>query len=169
MNSKYLPGFFRLAVVGVGILFLAACAQPEPPPAPPVMGSITMSGDLIWFRGPGLPDNCTAKSRYMRGDYVGFRMKAYDGLTGELLPEAEIVVHLQYAGGTIDLPMLYRGVPQGDPPMPIHADEWTAKWQVPEDAPTGILSYSVTATDSMGRTGEWAPFENELSQLTIVE
>ena len=65
--------------------------------------------------------------------------------------------------------MLYRGVPQGDPPMPIHLDMWTAKWIVPDDAPTGIIAYSVTATDSQGRTAEWRPFDTDLSQLTIVE
>ena len=41
--------------------------------------------------------------------------------------------------------------------------------EVPEDAATGIVRYSVTAKDSQGRTGEWKPFDVEASQLTIVE
>ena len=42
------------------------------------------------------------------------------------------------------------------------------KWVVPDDAPIGIVRYTVTAKDSQGRTGEWKPFEVETSQLTIV-
>jgi len=161
---------FRLTLLLMAVAFVASCTQQTPTvETEPVMGRLVMSGDLNWFRGPGLPDNCTLKSRYAPGDPVGFRMNVVDGVTGELVTDAELVVHLTYAGGTVDLPMLYRGVPQGDPPMPIHADEWTAKWNVPDDAPTGIIHYSVTATDSSGRTSEWIPFSNELSQLTIVE
>jgi len=43
------------------------------------------------------------------------------------------------------------------------------KWIVPEDAPTGIVRYSVTAKDPEGRTGEWKPFDVEASQVTIVD
>ena len=45
---------------------------------------------------------------------------------------------------------------------------WVAKWMVPEDAPTGIVRYTVTAKDSQGRTGEFKPFEVQASQITIV-
>lgn len=160
----------RLSLLVAAMAFVAACAEQAPPaePAPPT-GQLILSGDLAWFRGMGLPDNCVLKSRYAQGDPVGFRMTAVDGFTGELVTSAELVVHLTYAGGTVDIPMLYRGVPQGDPPRPIHTDMWTAKWVVPDDAPTGIIQYSVTATDSTGRTAEWRPFDNDLSQLAIVE
>jgi hypothetical protein len=40
---------------------------------------------------------------------------------------------------------------------------------VPADAPVGVVRYTVTAKDPQGRTGEWKPFENVLSLLTIVE
>ena len=132
------------------------------------MGQIILGGDLNWFRGPDLPENCTAKSRYEHGEVVGFRMTAVDGLTGAVITDAELVVHLEYAGGVIDLPMLFRGVPQGDPPMPIHPTMWTTKWTVPDDAPTGIIRYTVTATDLEGRSVEWEPFETDLSQLTVI-
>lgn len=160
-------GFWAPAV-GVGLLVACAPSATETTEAPePVMGQIVMGGDLNWFRGGELPGNCTAKSRYERGEPVGFRMTAVDGLTGDIIPDAELEVHLQYAGGVVDLPMIFRGVPQGD--RPIHPTMWTAKWMVPDDAPTGIIRYTVTATDSSGRTAEWEPFETDLSQLTIVE
>jgi hypothetical protein len=40
---------------------------------------------------------------------------------------------------------------------------------VPNDAPLGIVRYTVTAKDPQGRTGEYKPFDVETSQLTIVE
>jgi hypothetical protein len=46
---------------------------------------------------------------------------------------------------------------------------WVAKWLVPDDAPPGIVRFTVTATDKYGRTGEYKPFDVESSQLTIVE
>ncbi len=161
---------FRLASLLIVMTFVAACApQAQTVETEPVIGRLVMSGDLNWFRGPGLPENCTLKSRYARGEGVGFRMNVVDGITGELVTDAALVVHVTYAGRTVDVPMLYRGVPQGDPPMPIHPDMWTAKWTVPLDAPIGAVQYSVTATDSSGRSAEWAPFDSALSLLTIVE
>ncbi len=167
-NNRLKYSLFSLLLATMA--FAGACAAPMPPAepaAPPPTGQLILSGDLSWFRGLGMPGNCVLKSRYAPGDPVGFRMTAVDGLTGELVTSAELVVHLSYGGGTVDIPMLYRGVPQGN--MPIHADMWTAKWVVPDDAPVGNVLYSVTATDSTGRTGEWRPFENELSHLTIGE
>jgi hypothetical protein len=43
-----------------------------------------------------------------------------------------------------------------------------AKWVVPDDAPLGVLRYTVSARDSRGRTGTFKPFEVQTSQLTIV-
>jgi hypothetical protein len=34
---------------------------------------------------------------------------------------------------------------------------------------TGIITYSVTARDPQGRTGEFKPFDVESSQILIVE
>jgi len=46
---------------------------------------------------------------------------------------------------------------------------WTGSWTVPDDARTGVLTYTVTATDRFGRAASFAPFSAEASQLTIVE
>ena len=40
---------------------------------------------------------------------------------------------------------------------------------VPDDAPLGVVRYTVTATDPQGRTGEFKPFEVMASQVTIIE
>ena len=84
--------------------------------------------------------------------------------TGEREPSAQLVVHVNVAGKTLDIPMRYRAT-EKQPERQF----WVAKWIVPQDTPTGIVRYTVTATDKFGRTGEFKPFEVQASQLTIVD
>ena len=125
---------------------------------------LILSGDLAYFFGPGKPLNCTLNNRYKRGDPVGFRTTAINSATGKRDRATQLVVHLTYGGKTIDLPMRDRQTAQQP-----EREFWVLKWVVPDDAPLGIVRYSVTAKDPQGRTGEWKPFEVEASQLTIVE
>ena len=125
---------------------------------------LILSGDLAYFFGPGKPLNCTLNNRFKRGDPVGFRMTAINSATGKRDRATQLVVHLTYGGKTIDLPMRDRQTAQQP-----EREFWVLKWVVPDDAPSGIVRYSVTAKDPQGRTGEWKPFEVEASQLTIVE
>jgi hypothetical protein len=121
-------------------------------------------GDLTYFFGPGRPLNCTLNNRYKRGEPVGFRMTAINPATGQRDRATQLVVHLSYAGRTIDIPMRDRQT-ENQPERTF----WVAKWIVPDDAPVGIVRYTVTARDSQGRTGEFKPFEVQASQITIVE
>src|SRR5438093_9079514 len=125
---------------------------------------LILSGDLAYFFGPGKPLNCTLNNRYKKGDPVGFRMTAINPATGKRDRATQLVVHLTYGGKTIDLPMRDRQTAQQP-----EREFWVLKWVVPDDAPPGIVRYSVTAKDAQGRTGEWKPFDVEASQLTIVE
>ena len=125
---------------------------------------LILSGDLAYFFGPGKPLNCTLNNRYKKGEPVGFRMTALNSETGKRDRATQLVVHLTYAGKTIDLPMRDRQTEQQP-----EREFWVLKWIVPDDAPLGIVRYTVTAKDPQGRTGEWKPFDVETSQLTIVE
>src|SRR5262245_42935512 len=120
--------------------------------------------DMAYFFGPGKPLNCTLNNRFKRGDPVGFRMTAINPATGKRDRATQLVVHLNYNGQTLDLPMRDRETAQQP-----ERNFWVLKWIVPNDAPLGIVRYSVTAKDAQGRTGEWKPFDVETSQLTIVE
>ena len=71
---------------------------------------------------------------------------------------------MNFAGKIQDIPMRYRAT-AAQPERQF----WVAKWVVPQDAPIGIVRYTVTATDKYGRTGEFKPFEVQASQLTIAE
>jgi hypothetical protein len=121
-------------------------------------------GDMALFQPPGHPENCILRNRFKRGEPVGWRMFVADPQTGNREESAQLVVHVNYAGKTLDIPMRYRAT-AAQPERQF----WVAKWIVPADAPTGIVRYTVTATDKNGRTGEFKPFEVQASQLTIVE
>ena len=132
----------------------------------PASGKLIISGDMAIFLGPGVPGNCNLRSVYKKGDPVGFRQSVIDGMTGMPESTAEVVVHITYGGKTVDVPARYRGGPNAPKER---QGQWTAKWIVPEDAPTGIVRYKVTAKDKNGRTAEWAPFDIPAALLTIVQ
>ena len=125
---------------------------------------LVLSGDIVYFFGMGKPRNCILNNRFKRGEPVGFRMTAIDPATGKRDRATQFVVHLNYNGKMLDLPMRDR--------QTVEAPErefWVLKWMVPSDAPLGIVRYSVTAKDPQGRAGEWKPFDVAASQITIVE
>jgi hypothetical protein len=140
----------------------AAVQSPAAPGGPAT--KLIVYGDTAMFTPPGTPENCILRSRFKRGDPVGWRMFVADPQTGNREESAQLVVHITFAGKTEDIPMRYRAT-AAQPERQF----WVAKWVVPLDAPIGIVRYTVTATDKYGRTGEFKPFEVQASQLTIVE
>jgi hypothetical protein len=152
--------------------------QPAPAPPPAAQaghpsGRLVIWGDTAIFINPTDPDNCILTSRFKRGQRVGFRMTAIDGGTGEVENTAVLVAHVTYAGKTVDVPMRWRGeagpkapAPRGYLRSPVEL--WTGAWTVPDDAPIGRVSYTVTATDRFGRKATFTPFSAEASQLVIV-
>jgi hypothetical protein len=158
-SYKYVASaaFVALAAVTAGALF---AGQPQ---ASGAKGGLVVYGDTVFFIGPGLPNNCTHSSRFKHGDNVGFRMTAINP-DGERDRATQLVVHVTYAGKTVDIPM--RDHENDKTP---ERKFWVAKWPVPADAPVGIVHYTVTAKDSKGRTGEFKPFRVDESEVTIVE
>ena len=146
-------------VAGLALASLQVAAQEKK------AGTLILRGDMTYFFGPGKPKNCNLSNTYKHGEPVGWRIEAVDPETGKHVePEAQLVVHLNYAGATKDIPMRWRATAQQP-----ERQFWVAKWIVPEDAATGIVRFTVTAKDKYGRTGESKPFDVEASQLTIVE
>jgi hypothetical protein len=152
---KYL---FRLAV-----LLLVAALAPSPLSGQAGSDRLILAGDVVYFYPPGHPRNCLLNNQFKRGEPVGFRMTALNPATGKRDRATELVVHVTYAGKTVDVPMRDR---QNE--RQPERDFWVAKWMVPDDAPMGIVRYTVTAKDPQGRTGEFKPFEVQASQITII-
>ena len=110
-----------------------------------MLAKLIVYGDMALFQPPGHPENCLLRNRFKRGDPVGFRMFVADPRTGKREESAELVVHLAYAGKTLDLPMRYRAT-AAQPERQF----WVAKWIVPDNAPIGIVRYTVTAPEKTG-------------------
>jgi hypothetical protein len=144
---------------------MALAQTPDVPNSaqPPMANKLILYGDIAWYIGKGQPNNCILKSRFKRGEGVGFRMVAIDPMTGKYSETAELVVHISYGGKTLDLPMRYRGPNYSQPHF------HTLRWTVPNDAPLGVVRYTVTCKDKEGRTGEFKPFNVEESQIQIVD
>ena len=153
-----------LTVGAVAAVQIAASALQAPAAPKGPANKLIVYGDTAMFTPPGTPENCILRSRFKRGDPVGWRMFVADPQTGNREESAQLVVHLTVGGKTIDIPMRYRATAQQP-----ERQFWVAKWVVPADAPIGIVGYTVTATDKYGRSGEFKPFEVKASQLTIVE
>ena len=147
-----------------GFETIAASSQTQTAPTAQPGGKLIVYGDMALFQPPGHPDNCILRNRFKRGEPVGFRMFVADPQTGNREESAQLVVHVNVGGRTVDIPMRYRAT-AAQPERQF----WVAKWMVPQDAPVGIVRYTVTATDKYGRSGEFKPFEVQASQLTIVE
>jgi hypothetical protein len=124
--------------------------------------TLILYGDVVLFAGQENPENCTPKSRFKRGDPVGFRATAIDPATGKVADTAQLTVKLENGEG---LQMMYRGGTSAT----AHPGLWTTKWVVPDTAPAGVLHYTIEAKDNQGRTAVWAPFEIVPSILTIVQ
>jgi hypothetical protein len=162
---------FALAAPASALL-AAACgeapkATPTGVPAPaaqptaiPMADKLVLYGDMVLFGGSDNPDTCTGRTRFKRGESVGFRMTAIYPLSGQVADTAELTVKLAN-GDTVS--MNFRGTG----PNP-HPGMWTGKWVVPASAPLGIMRYTVEAKDKEERTGTFAPFNVDASQLTIV-
>lgn len=161
-----------LTLSAVGMLFGMAQAPPAAAQDAKAAGKLILFADTDVFASPKNPDNCTLKNRFKHGENVGFRLYAIDGGSGKAEESATVVVHITSGGKTYDLPAKYRGVPQKNETgmnMPIRPGMWTAKWTVPDDAPTGTVQYSATAKDKFGRTADWTPPGGEPSFVTIVQ
>ncbi len=169
MNRTYSVIILIVAGISLGMLATSQVAGQATQP----VGKLILWGDIAVFQPPPHPENCTVKNRFKRGEPVGFRLYALDGGTNQPEASSQVVVHIQHGGKTYDIPALYRGVPQKNPDgggtMPVRANQWTAKWKVPNDAPTGTVHYSATARDRFGRAAEWTPQGGEPSWVTIVQ
>jgi hypothetical protein len=144
------------SLLGAGI---AAPADHTPSAVAQQAGGLHIHADVVTGElGARL---CALESRYAPGEKVVFRARVVDARTGEMAPNAEVVV--RFADGTT-LPMHL----SGHPPRGTPTDEfWAVGWVVPDDAPMGVVRYSIEAVDGP-RSVRFEPFNVETSLLTIV-
>ena len=169
---KRTPSIVVLTAFGIFLGMLATSPMAGQASAPKPAGQLVLFADTAVFAEPTNPENCTLRNRFKKGDNVGFRLYAVDGGTNKPEESATVVVHISSGGKKYDLTAKYRAIPQKNEKgmnMPIRPGMWTAKWLVPDNAPTGTVKYSATASDKYGRTAEWTPPGGEPSFVTIVQ
>jgi hypothetical protein len=149
--------------LGCAALLWLTLAAPSPLSGQASTDRLVVFGDVVYFYPPGHPRNCLLNNQFKRGEPVGFRMTAINPTTGKRDRATELIVHVSYAGKNVDVPMRDRQTDRQP-----ERDFWVAKWMVPDDAPMGVVRFSVTAKDPQGRSGEFKPFEVQASQITIV-
>src|SRR5262249_3128686 len=117
---KNLSRIVLLSAFVAALAFLATL-----PPSGQAQGSerLVLSGDTVYFHGLGKPNNCILTNRFKRGEPVGFRMTAINPATGKRDRSTQLVVHLNYNGKTMDLPMRDRQT-EAQP----ERDFWVMKW-----------------------------------------
>jgi hypothetical protein len=163
LDSSTRFGYLVRVKYFLACLTLVLAATLIPSPVSGQADRLVLFGDIVYFYPPGHAKNCLLNNQFKRGEPVGFRMNAINPATGKRDRATQLVVHLSYAGKTVDVPMRDR---QNE--KQPEREFWVAKWAVPDDAPMGIVRYTVTAKDSQGRMGEFKPFDVQPSKITVV-
>lgn len=107
---------------------------------------------------------CVQVSRFAHNESVVWRVKVFDPLTGEPMDDTQLEsLQVVMADQTLDLNY---GPHPRDNPVDLF---WTVGWEVPEDYPSGTVSYTIEATAVDGRTGTWEQFGVEAAMLTVTD
>jgi hypothetical protein len=158
VRTSSVVAFAVMVAVGVGGVAAAQDKQ-----------RLFIEGDIVRGNTPmGLTGPlCVLANQFKRKEKVVFRIRVRDG-AGEPLDDKSlkgIVVELS-DGQTFSADFRAR------PPVAIRKALglsepldyfWSAAWLIPEDYPTGSLSYKVVATDIEGNTQSWTPFKDPRS------
>jgi hypothetical protein len=150
------------------MLIVAAASVAKPAPAQETQ-KLFIEGDIVRGNTPaGLTGPvCVLANQFKRKEKVVFRIRVRD-VTGEPLDDKaikQIVVELsdgqKFAAD-------YRARPPASVRKALGLTEpidyfWSAVWLIPEDYPTGSLSYKVIATDMQGQAQSWMPFKDPRS------
>ncbi len=157
-------------------LFVAACggsgeadAGSATQAAPAASQALMISADIVQG-SKNIPadqkanHSCTLSSRFPRNSEMVWRAKITDPATGDLMDDTTVdKVEIQLANG--EMVAMKFGAHPKTPPNEYY---WTGSWEVPKDAPTGTVAYTIVATAKDGRTGEFKPIMSVASSLPAI-
>lgn len=138
---------------------LASAAQAQQPQ------SIFIEGDMVRGNtGKGQTGaTCVLNNQFKHDENAVFRVRVRDTFGKPLDDKGIKGVVIELSDGQ-KLPMRYGG----HPPRDSVDYFWSVGWVIPEDYPTGSLTYKVVATDLQGRTQTWQSFGDPRSQLVVI-
>ena len=157
-----------LAIVGFANLGLANVAAAQEARKLFIEGDIVRGNTPSGNTGPV----CVLANQFKRKENVVFRIRVLN-TAGQALDDKglkSLVVELS-DGKT------YAAEYRARPPVAVRTRLgltgpidyfWSAAWLIPQDYPTGSLSYRVVATDMQGNTQEWVPMKDLRSLPAVV-
>jgi len=162
----------RIMVVLAGMLAISVCAGTAHAQA---TQKLFVEGDIV--RG-NTPDGatgpiCVLANQFMRRENAIFRIRVRDA-AGRPLDDKKLKSVVVQLMGVQTLAARYASRPPANViaslKLPGPVDYWwTAAWRIPEDFPTGTVTYKVMVTDMEGNSQEWAPFNDPRSWPTVLD
>lgn len=153
---------------------VSACggSTPTSTPQPPAAAkNLILAMDTIQGSA-NMPDDakykaawsCVQTNRIPKNGQVVFRVRVYDPKTGDLMDDKSLSgIQIKLANGTT-IDAKYGAHPKGGTEF-----FWTGSWIVPATTPTGTLNYTLTATSTDGRTGQWTPISVATTTLQVTD
>jgi hypothetical protein len=110
---------------------------------------------------------CVLANQFKRKENVVFRIRVRN-VAGQPLDDKNIKGIVVELSDGQKFPAAYRSRPPTAVRAALGLSEptdyfWSAAWLIPQDYPTGSLSYRVVATDMDGNTQSWVPFKDPRS------
>jgi hypothetical protein len=116
---------------------------------------------------------CVLANQFKRKENVVFRIRVLNP-AGQPLDDKGLKSLVVELSDGHKLPAEYRA----RPPVAVRARLglegpidyfWSAAWLIPQDYPTGSLSYKVVATDTQGNTQSWVPMKDMRSLPLVMD
>jgi hypothetical protein len=143
-------------------LSLVALAAPQMAQAQNGAQKIFFEGDMV--NGQGSGPSCVLQNQFKQGQTVVWRVRLLNQ-SGKRLSDKDVESLVVELPDGQKFPMRYGPHPRGK------TDDyfWASSWKVPVNYPTGTFSYKVVATGLDGKSHDWAPFNVDSSELTVVK
>ena len=107
---------------------------------------------------------CVLANQFKRKEAVAWRIRVFDQTGAQADDKVLKSVVVELSDGQ-KIPARFGGHPPRGTPTDFF---WSLHWVIPENYPTGSLSYKVVATDMAGNPQTWEPFKRQPTQLTII-
>jgi hypothetical protein len=165
--TKLNAGATRIAALCVAVLGFGQVSAAQEAQKMFIEGDIVRGNTPNGITGPV----CVLANQFKRKENVIFRIRVRN-IAGQPLDNKNIKSIVVELSDGKRYPAEYRA----RPPVAVRAALgltgpldyfWSAAWLIPQDYPTGSLSYRVVATDMQGNTQEWTPFK-DLRSLPMV-
>jgi len=169
MDTRKLPVIaLSLMVVGFANISVANISAAQEAQKLFIEGDIVRGNTSSGITGPV----CVLANQFKRKENVVFRIRVRN-VAGQPLDDKNIKSIVVELSDGQKFPASYRSRPPANVRARFGLSEptdyfWSAAWLIPQDYPTGSLSYQVVATDMQGNTQSWTPFKDPRSQPLVM-